>query len=93
VEMMDGESMDRNGMSIFVLIFPFMFLRVFRTCTSHTLSCIDVGYCILFWILAQLGDNCAGRREICGKDYGHKRVWDFVSETGLRPKSNPELYV
>ena len=29
----------------------------------------------------------------CGKDYGHKRVWDFMSEIGLRLESNPELYV
>src|SRR5579862_6331391 len=32
-------------------------------------------------------------RKYCGKDYGHKRVWDFMSEIGLRLESNPEPYV
>jgi len=27
----------------------------------------------------------------CEKDYGLKDVWDFMSETGLRLESNPEL--
>ena len=82
--------MDGNGMSILFLILVSCFVAFFRTCTSHTLSCIDVGYCTLFWI-AQLGDNCAGRREICGKDYGHKRVWDFMSEIGLRLERIPNF--
>ena len=46
---------------------------------SHTPSCIDVGFRTAF-LMAQLGDNCAGRGDICGEDYGHKRVWDFMSE-------------
>jgi hypothetical protein len=83
VEMMDGVSMDRNGMSIFVLIFAFMFLRVFWTCISHTPSCIDVGYCTVFWI-AQLGDNYARRRDICGKDYGPKHILGLYVRTRFK---------
>jgi hypothetical protein len=29
----------------------------------------------------------------CGKDYGYKRVWEIMSEIGLRLESKSELYV
>ena len=74
----------------FVLNFGFMFLRVFPDLYLSLLLVLMSVIVLCFWI-AQLGDNCAGRREICGKDYGHKRVWDFMSEIGLRLERIPNF--